>query len=146
MRKDIVTLKDVRRSVLWGAALAAEFQPLGVAGLAGVVEVIDKVVGREGFRGVRASYAPLTRARGWPASLADSSRAWLVLSALGADPSEWGWPGPESDDLGRYLDRDRLAADLQSELWQGKAHDPNSWPIAPPDSAPAAGNRPGLAA
>lgn len=146
MSRDLVTLKEVRRSVPWGAALASELMPLAGAGLAGVVIAIDKVLGREGFRGVRASYAALVKARGWPASLADSSRAWLVLSALGADPSEWGWPGPESDDLGKYLDRDRLAADLQSELWQGKAHAPNSWPVAPADSAPAAGNRSGLAA
>ena len=146
MARDLAISTEVRRTVPWGAALASELMLLAGAGLAGVVVAIDKVLGREGFRGVRASYSALVKARGWPTSPADSSRAWLVLSALGADPSEWGWPGPESDDLGKYLDRDRLAADLQSELWQGKAHAPNSWPVAPADSAPAAGNRSGLAA
>lgn len=117
----------VWRVVGWGDALAAEIgRAPGGRGLQRIVDVVDRVAGQPAYRGVRNSYARLTRSPGPPTDRTNSARAWLVLTALGCDPAEW-LVGP--DDLGPFLDRAKLAAALRSELWEGR--DPS-----PPASMP----------
>jgi hypothetical protein len=76
------------RQVTWGEALVVElFKTDG--GLKAAVNHIANLMGKT--IGTRNTFAKLTRADD-PAELADKDlwRAWLLLTALGHDPIEWG--------------------------------------------------------
>jgi hypothetical protein len=78
----------ITREVTWGDALVVElFKTPG--GLKAVVDAIVEEVGRT--IGTRNTFAKLLRVDD-PYKLGDRDlyRAWLLLAALGQDPSEWG--------------------------------------------------------
>ncbi len=79
---------SVTREVMWGDALMVQlFRAVG--GLKAVVDAIQRELGPT--IGSRNTFAKLLRVDD-PADLngKDQWRAWLLLTALGQDPDDWG--------------------------------------------------------
>jgi hypothetical protein len=79
--------KRFRRTVGWGEALVLEVHYRS-PGLSPVVKAIHSAVGKS--IGVRNTFAKLYDYEQPPADTTEQFRAWLVLTALGQDPSAWG--------------------------------------------------------
>ena len=79
-----------QRTVTWGDALAVEmFKTPG--GLTHVVDAINDVMGPH--YGSRNTFAKLMRVTDPEAmNPRDQWRAWLILTAIGESPTEWGLP------------------------------------------------------
>ena len=96
------------RTVTWGEALVVEmFKTPG--GLKAAVDHITAVVGRTA--GTRNTFAKLLRADD-PSDLnsTDRWRAWLLLTAVGHNPDEWGLDSAEV--VPGYIDTDTLRCNL----------------------------------
>lgn len=123
------TRHDTRRTVSWGEALVVEaFKYPG--GLRSAVDAIRAEVGP--YIGTRNTFAKLLKANG-PDELGevDQFRAWLLISAFGKFPEDWGIPNA-------VVPRSMDWAKLQAELRQRRAT-----PLGRPTSANAGTTRDG---
>ncbi len=77
------------REVTWGEELLLEIKKLPRSGVKGVHADIAQLLG--GFAGVRNTFAKLVDYDS-PELLdpADQVRAWLMLTAMGLEPNNWG--------------------------------------------------------
>lgn len=74
------------RPTTWGKALRSEVTDRG--GLKGYVERIEEALGPT--VGSRNTFAKLFHLTAAPEDRADRFRAWLLITAIGLDPDEWG--------------------------------------------------------
>ena len=90
------------REVTWGPAIYAEIRTYK-GGLKRIVQIALDEVGPT--VGVRATFAKLFDLDAPPSAPADRLRAWIVITALGEDPEDWGL---STDDIPKSINVNHL--------------------------------------